>query len=378
MAEIPESCDALVAGGGYFGCMVSARLRRHGHSVLLCEMNSRLLMRASYNNQARVHNGYHYPRSLLTALRSHVNFPDFVREFRECIVDNFTKLYAIPRRLSKVSAAQFAAFTRRVGAPIRKCSAPHRKLFSGELIEEVFEVEEFAFDSDSLARISENLLRESGVPILLETEMISCLPRTGGGFDVILRRGEQEHQVRAGRLINCGYSRLNHNLRLAGLPPARLRQEIAEMCLVRPPPELQKLGVTVMCGPFFSFMPFPPRGLHTLSHVRYTPHTWWLDEGENSPDPYAVMAGFQRKSAYAYMVRDATRFLPALHHLQYVDSLWEVKTVLPRNDDDDGRPILFQKAAGQPDFISIMGGKIDNIFDCQKELERELSAHSCP
>jgi hypothetical protein len=27
--------------------------------------------------------------------------------------------------------------------------------------------------------------------------------------------------------------------------------------------------------------------------------------------------------------------------------------------------------------VSIMGGKIDNVFDCQMELDRELAEESC-
>jgi hypothetical protein len=49
------------------------------------------------------------------------------------------------------------------------------------------------------------------------------------------------------------------------------------MALVEVPEPVRGLGITVMCGPFFSVMPFPPRGLHTLSHVRYTPHEAWSD-----------------------------------------------------------------------------------------------------
>jgi len=40
-----------------------------------------------------------------------------------------------------------------------------------------------------------------------------------------------------------------------------------------------------------------------------------------------------------------------------------VKTVLAKNERDDGRPILFQRQPEDSSVISIMGGKIDNIYD---------------
>jgi hypothetical protein len=157
----------------------------------------------------------------------------------------------------------------------------------------------------------------------------------------------------------------------------KLRHELAELCLAEVPGELRDVGVTVVCGPFFSVMPFPPRGLHTLSHVRYTPHTWWLDDESHVVDPYAVMRAQERRSAWQYMVRDAQRYLPCLREAVYRDSLWEVKTVLPQHEEDDGRPILFYRAKETPRYVSIMGGKIDNVFDCQMELDRELEGQSC-
>lgn len=375
MSAAGAECDALVIGGGFFGCMTAVQLRRYYPKVVLCEMSGSLLGRASYHNQARVHNGYHYPRSLLTALRSHVNFPMFVEAFREAVVDDFVKLYAVPRRLSKVSAAQFAAFIRRVGAPISVCSGPLRKLFDETLIEQVFTVEEYAFDAVELARISAVMLEEAGVEVRLGCEVRSMERRGEEGFDAVV--GPEGAGLRAGRVFNCAYARVNHNLRMAGLAPTRLRHEIAEMCLMEPPEELEKVGVTVMCGPFFSCMPFPARGLHTLSHVRYTPHTWWLDEDDAAPDPYAVMERVGLETAWPCMLRDSQRYLPCLRGAVYRESLWAVKTVLPQHEGDDGRPILFQRAKETPRWISIMGGKIDNIFDCQMELDRELTESAC-
>jgi hypothetical protein len=55
----------------------------------------------------------------------------------------------------------------------------------------------------------------------------------------------------------------------------------------------------------------------------------------------------------------------------YVDSLFEVKTVLVKNEGDDGRPILFEKHFKLPGCYSILGGKIDNIYDVFEKLDVE-------
>mgnify|MGYP001291441700 CR=1 FL=1 len=67
--------DILIIGGGFYGTYLSEYFCKLGKNVLLCEKEDSLMGRASYANQARVHNGYHYPRSVLTALRSRISFP---------------------------------------------------------------------------------------------------------------------------------------------------------------------------------------------------------------------------------------------------------------------------------------------------------------
>jgi hypothetical protein len=69
------------------------------------------------------------------------------------------------------------------------------------------------------------------------------------------------------------------------------------------------------------------------------------------------------------MMRDSMRYLPALKGTKQIDSLWEVKTVLPQSESDDSRPILYRQAEGEPRMWSIMGGKIDNIYDAISHLE---------
>ncbi len=109
------------------------------------------------------------------------------------------------------------------------------------------------------------------------------------------------------------------------------------MALVSVPEPLAHMGVTVMCGPFFSVMPFPPRGLHSLSHVRYTPHAAWSEgtDEKRYQEPFPtkkVPDTFFRRSHFSWMLRDAIRYLPILNECRYVDSLWEIKTVLPRSE----------------------------------------------
>ena len=364
------SSDVAIIGGGFFGCMIALHLRRSYPRVVLLEANNRLLGRASYHNQARVHNGYHYPRSPLTAYRSRVNFPRFVAQFAECIVDDFEKYYAVARSLSKVTARQFQLVYDRIGAPIAPAPERVRRLFNSKLIEAVFAVQEYAFDADKLAARMARSLDEAGVETRLGWE-VRTLGRTDRGPIVascMTPSGPRE--AIAGQVYNCTYARLNQVLSDSSLPTIPLKHELTEMALVAVPEPLRDLGITVMCGPFFSVMPFPARGLHTLSHVRYTPHESWSDAGASRCDPYEYLGRMPRRTNVSYMLRDARRYLPVLADCVHVDSLWEIKTVLPASETNDSRPILLRTHCGMENLHCVLGAKIDNIYDALDEIDR--------
>jgi hypothetical protein len=330
-----------------------------------------LLIRASYNNQARIHNGYHYPRSFTTAYRSQVNLPRFVRDWPQVVKQDFVKLYAIARRNSKVTAKQFVRFCHEIGAKIKPAGSGLKGLFEPHMIEDVFLVEEYAFDATRLAEWAVNELRNAGVEVhyLTRASAISRSPSEKNLTLTIHTESGNASSITCRYVFNCTYSGLNQfSGDFLGTQSA-LKHEVTEMALMQAPDVLKEIGVTVMDGPFFSMMPFPARGLHTLSHVRYTPHFSWKDE--RGIDPYRQLDEYSLATRVDRMVRDVGRYLPAVLEAKYVESLFEVKTVLVRNEGDDGRPILFEKHAELPGCYSVLGGKIDNIYDVLEKLETE-------
>ncbi len=368
-----ESCDALIIGGGFYGLVLAEHLARRFDNVVLCEREADLMQRASYHNQARSHNGYHYPRSLLTALRSRVNFPRFVEEFRPAIEDHFQQVYAVSRQMSKVSAEQFFRCMRRINAPIQPAPVAIRKLFAPGHVEEVFLVREAAFNAVTIKQLMFERVQQAGVDVRLRTAVTAIEPTSDDRVSVLVAGPDGEHEILAQEVFCCAYAQLNQPTAATGVPPVPLKHELTEMALVEMPAELAGLGVTVMDGPFFSCMPFPARGLHSLSHVRYTPHAHWSDS-PGSPAAYDVFAAAPKQSAYPHMIRDAARYLPALAKCRYRESLWEVKTLLPRSEVDDSRPILFKpNFAGLAHYHLVMGGKLDNVYDVLNRIDDTLA-----
>ena len=364
-----------IVGGGFYGLRIALFLVEElgVEDIVIIEKEDVMMSRASYANQARVHNGYHYPRSVLTGYRSAVNFPRFIKEYGDAIDSSFDKYYGIAQNLSKVNANQFKRFCEKIGSEVQQASTDVLNMFNAVMVENVFKVKEYAFNSRILRdELLEKLSQYPSIHIH-SGEAVEKIELNGRECRVITDKAV----YRSDYVLNCTYSNINTLHRKSGLELVPLKHEITEMCLVELPEELKHFSITMMDGPFFSIMPFPSKKLHTLSHVRYTPHESWLDDATTADDrknTHAYLKGAPFKSNYSQMYNDVVRFIPALRDMVYRESIVEVKTVLVKSEDDDSRPILFRNDFGSPNYVCIMGGKVDNIYDAFEELEKVYGA----
>ena len=372
-------CEYLIVGGGFFGTYLGCLLKKQNRktSVTIAERGEKALQRASYNNQARIHNGYHYPRSFLTAFSSHKNFDRFVNEFKECIDSNFENYYAVGKVHSKITATQFEVFCNRIGTPIEVAPSHVKSLFNPKLVEEVFLVKEYAFNADLLRKLMMKKLKQSKIDILFRHEAIRVNQKRIGGSKQILEteilnlKTKKRFVIQSKYVFICAYSNINTILQNSNIEKIDLKQEMTEMPLIKIPEEMNKKSATIMCGPFFSVMPFPPRGVYSIHHVRYTPHYHWYDiKTKINNQKHYEIAKKKIKTNFNKIIKDVSRYIPCMAKAKYIDSIWEIKTVLPRNENDDGRPILFKKDVGNvKNLVCVMGGKLDNIYDLEDRLE---------
>ena len=180
-------------------------------------------------------------------------------------------------------------------------------------------------------------------------------------------------EVEAALVVNATYAGVNEVLESAGAEEIPLKYEMTEMALVEPPPELEGAAVTVMDGAYFSIMPYPARRAFTLSHVRYTPH--YAIETAANRRALGGEFGVPSQSAaerpathFTHMILDAARYLPAMRGTRYIESLWEMKAIMPRSETDDSRPILLRRSERVPALVTVLGGKIDSVYDVEEKI----------
>ncbi len=362
--------SACIIGGGFYGVVIALYLKRiiGLKTVEIYEQESKLISKASFKNQARIHNGYHYPRSFITAYRSRENFNKFISDFSECVESQFNNYYALAKRNSKISPYQFERFCKDVGISFMKAEKNISELFNPALVSAIYKVQEYAFNAAKLREWSYREISNSDIDCFFNNRVLTIKSDDKNGINVVSKNNSGDLKTtRYSYVFNCTYSGLTQVDPFHPVSALRLKHEIAEIALIDLPSELKNFGITLIDGPFFSTIPFPSKDCHSLTHVRYTPHSFWIDKAKLSP--YEVIKNRKLETRVDRMIRDASRYLPLIAESRYKDSLFEVKTILEKNELDDGRPILFRESLHTPKFYSVLGGKIDNIYDILKAID---------
>lgn len=84
-----------VLGGGWYGCCIAEGLMRRGHEVELHEIAGRLFNGASGANPARLHLGFHYPRSRLTRAMCQEHYESFMEHYGHLTEGVPVNIYAV-------------------------------------------------------------------------------------------------------------------------------------------------------------------------------------------------------------------------------------------------------------------------------------------
>jgi len=349
--------NRIVIGGGLFGSFAAVALAKRGLRVCLVEQGSELLGRASLINQARLHTGLHYPRSLDTAKESIVYYDKF----------------RISRYSSKTSGEEFLAFIHRLNINVQEI--PQTTYFQKSTISHAFRVEEPTFDAEELRKILKRRINDSAnITLRLNSKVI------GGtiGNSVSTIQLDSGHVLSGEGLVIAAYAGTNGLREMFGLKKLPLSFEITDVFLGLVPDSLKNIGFTVMDGPFWSMMPFGHSNFSSLTSVGLTP----LEKSNDLPifscqtkRRECVPSGladcnscdFRPTSNFEHIQQQVSMHLKDSIRFDDTARLTTVKTVLTSSEVDDSRPTLIEKE-NNLNVWTIFSGKITTIFDIEEGL----------
>lgn len=373
-----EQYDKIIIGAGLYGLYSALFCAKRGQKVLVLECDPTPFRRATYINQARVHQGYHYPRSISTAMKSAGYFERFNKDYDFCINREFQKVYATSSQYSWSDGKQFRAFCRAAGIP---CEELHpNRFFKEGMCDGAFLTREYTYDAMILKDyFLEQLSNYPFVKIRYGIN-IQRIEKLQDAY-VVDTDEDGRRQYRTGFLLNATYAATNQILDLVGYEKFRIKYELCEIILCDTNEKLKEYGFTVMDGPFFSIMPFGKTGLHSLTSVTFTPHTTSYEELPS----FACQKGSEGccsvkhlgncndcvakpETAFPYMANLARKYLRDEYGFDYRNSLFSMKPILMSSEIDDSRPTVIRVYSQNPTFVGVLSGKINTVYDLDEVL----------
>lgn len=371
--------DKIIIGAGLYGLYAAKLCGERGERVLVLEWEKSPFQRATYINQARVHMGYHYPRSYATAIKSAHYFNRFIKDYDFCIHSAFDQVYATSDSFSWTNREQFVQFCQAAEIPCEELMPD--KYFKKGLCDGAYLTKEYTYDAGILGQFFVDAL--TGMKNV-EINYGVRLQQIDKGPDSYVLTLESGAALETGFLLNATYGSTNQILSLAGYEPFKIKYELCEIILCKPQDKLQEVGITVMDGPFFSVMPFGKSGYHSLTSVTFTPHVSSFDSlpqfncqtkswGYCSPEQLGNCNDCVAKpqSAWPYMSNMAEKYLKAEYGFSYEGSLYSMKPILKASEVDDSRPTVIRKVSEKPTFVSVLSGKINTVYDLDEVLKND-------
>ena len=373
-----KTYDKIIIGAGLYGLYSAEYCGKKGENILVLECDGCAFSRATYINQARVHMGYHYPRSISTAVKSRNYFDRFCGDYPDSIKTDFKKIYATSANFSWTDKDRFIKFCKDSNIPCAPVEPT--TYFKDGMCDGAFETLEYTYDWQILR---DGILKEidkikDNVTIRYNSR-ITAIEKEDGRYVITLADGEK---FAAPFVLNSTYASVNQINTLAGFDSFPIKYELCEIILCKINDTLRDVGITVMDGPFFSIMPFGKTGYHSLTSVTFTPHVTCYDklpkfdcqqgiEDYCSPQHLGNCndCPHRPESAWGYMSQLAKKYLKDEFGFEYSHSLFSMKPILKLSEIDDSRPTLVKQFSSKPTFVSVLSGKINTVYDLKEILD---------
>ena len=252
-----------VIGGGFYGIMAALEASKHKDvkEIYIFEKNKSLMQAAGKFNQARLHLGFHYPRSAETICQSKAGFNLYEKRFPRVTRAIEKNIYLI-REDGLVSISEYLNIMRKnkISFEDIHISESGFKYISRGVNFKAIKVEEKYID---IVKLNKNLFRE-----INEMGIKVCLNMEAKDIDV----GLGEIQFSNGSkgkydlIINCSYTTPFMGFTKNEI---QLKYEYCTLLLISSE-EVKNQAVTIMDGQFVSIYPWLS-DLHSVSSVKYTP-----------------------------------------------------------------------------------------------------------
>lgn len=342
-----------VIGSGFFGLSIANFFEERKASVDIFESKDIPFSGASFYNQCRIHQGFHYPRSAYTIYQSIMGFEKFIREYSPA-VGKVKKNWYLVKKDSLVNREQYLAVMDSFSLKYQELKDPPAFIKNKQDFElSILTTEHFV----NLKKLKSIILQRINSRIHLNHRIISVDAENGNVYTNEKRYGSYDF------IINCTYN--NPNLGLCNLTSFNLKYELAAILYAKTSLSSNE-AVTIMDGPFISVYPADNRH-HTISSVIHTPFMKFgnhKDFGEMFDNRFHLA---KKNKTNLKIIEHAKEFIDI--NIQD-ELLWITGKTKLKTDKGDSREVLVRK---NQKLISVLGGKLDAIYEAKRKVLEVLN-----
>ncbi len=341
-----------VVGAGFFGLHVANQIQdNYPHCAIdVLEAQSQPYCGAAFNNQCRLHLGFHYPRSAYTIYQSILGHDRFVEHYSAACNPMKLNMYAIHRG-GHVSADQYFAV-------MDAFHLDYRRLKSTVFLKKQVEIEAVVAVPEQwieLAVLRKLMVNEFNGNIICNSRVSHIDVSSGAVFVESERFNDYDF------IINASYSNLNLGATEDFFP---VKYELAALVNCKTNWD-KNTAVTVMDGPFVSVYP-SSESTHTLSSVIHTPFISTEVESEFQQGLSSIHEIAKDKNVENKIISHVKQFLD----IEIEDTeLWLSPKIKLSSDYGDSR-VTEVKREGR--LMSVLCGKLDAAFSASDEILRQM------
>lgn len=317
-----------ILGAGWYGCHLASALLADGHQVEIHESKDRIFAGASGSIPARLHLGFHYPRSRITRAACQEHSEAFMAEYGHLTHGVPINIYAIARDHSLVDFEQY------------------RRTLLGEVeFVTIADPEEFGL------RNVEGALLTGERHILTE--------KARSHFEE--RLGDRVFFNQAHGILDDSNFDLTIDCTFCANEASGVDRY--EPCLVLLMEGPTTRAVTIMDGPFGSLYPWDEEaGLCSLSSALWTPFSKQLRKYDEAQALLARITAEEIRDRAVGMIDQMASYFPAINDYRLVEPKLSIRA-MPLSGADTR---LVDVVRLGPRVLRVRAGKIDAVIHAEK------------
>lgn len=338
----------VIIGSGWYGCHI-AKKYQNKHEIIILEKNSEIFSGASYNNQNRLHLGFHYPRSYFTRQLCKNYYNKFMDDYKN-IVDKIDKNYYI---ISKESLLDYNTYLNIYKYENYNFEIKENNIFNN-IQGDCIDVNEQLINHKKAKDYFINILSK----VKINTNYtVKSINKIDNKFII-------NNEIECDLILNCSFGQFIYN---EPIPNDYYIYEKTVSFIYEKINEFDINCITIMDGNFGSlYLRDEEKKLYSLTHVKYTP----LIKSNNLETILNYNPTIEKLNEHKEHMENEFKkyFINFDKYFKYKDYYLAFKIKKNTNYDDRSCNIYQDN-----NYISVNCGKITGIYDFENYLSNILN-----